>query len=68
MPKCMKQGLLLQEASKRGLAFKFTITCHDDTCCYSYSFFNGPKTRKNTRLTRSFDVNPRTIYTMCRLG
>ena len=68
-PKCNRDGLLLQEGLKRGLAFKYTVSCVDDICCYSHSFFNSPKTRKNnSRFTRSFDINPRTIYSMRRLG
>ena len=69
-PHCKTQGLYLQEASKQGLAFKYILTCQDAVnCCWSYSFFNSPRTKKNNSLfTRSFDVNPRTVYSIRRLG
>ena len=69
-PECKTPNLCLQETLKQGLAFKYTITCHNvGSCRWSYSFFNSPRTKKNTtKFSRSFDVNPRTVYSMRRLG
>ena len=69
-PECKTPNLCLQETLKQGLAFKYTITCHNvGSCRWSYSFLNSPRTKKNTtKFSRSFDVNPRTVYSMRRLG
>ena len=69
-PECKTPNLCLQETLKQGLAFKYTITCHNvGSCRWCYSFFNSPRTKKNTtKFSRSFDVNPRTVYSMRRLG
>ena len=68
-PECKTQCLCLQEALKQGLAFKYKITCQDVNCRWSYTFFNSPRTKKNTtKFSRPFDVNPRIVYSMRRLG
>ena len=68
-PECKTQCLCLQEALKQGLAFKYKITCQDVNCRWSYTFFNSPRTKKNTtKFSRLFDVNPRIVYSMRRLG
>ena len=69
-PHCQTQGLYMQETSKQGLAFKYMITCQDTfNCRWTYTSFSSPRTKKNnSQFTRSFDVNPRAIYCIRRLG
>ena len=68
-PECKTRCLCLQEALKQGPAFKYKITCQDVNFRWSYTFFNSPRTKKNTtKFSRSFDVNLRIVYSMRRLG
>ena len=69
-PEYKTKSLCFQKVLKHGLAFKYTITCQDIVNCrWSYTFFNSPRTKKNhSKFSRSFDVNPRTVYSMRRLG